>query len=170
MLVSADCARGQLPPCPGAWASPSSACWCSPCLDGPEVSSGAGNEGEVGDRELCRWVDWGTWVDWGDLGTPSSNSEPRPCCLLAREPRLCSHVMRPGRWWRCGRSRAGRKQWIPPGLPPSLSFSSVFWLFRCFRVSPLFSSLCVCAYKYVWIKLEPYHMYGFVSCIFHFTL
>ncbi|EPY72667.1 hypothetical protein CB1_106961003 [Camelus ferus] len=36
VLVSAESARGQLPPCPGEWAPPSSACWLSPCRDGPE--------------------------------------------------------------------------------------------------------------------------------------
>eukprot|EP00069_Balaena_mysticetus_P000686 bmy_14761T0 len=40
VLVNAECARGQLPPCPGAWALPSSACWRSPCRDGPEEEVG----------------------------------------------------------------------------------------------------------------------------------
>lgn len=163
VLVNAECARGQLTPCPGAWALPSSVCWRSPCRGGPEVSSGAGDGG------LWRWVGWGSWES-----PPATPRGSAPAGPQAGSPGFVPTLCARGGGGDAGDPEQAENSRSLPGLPPSLSFSSVFlllaFLSAAFLVSPLFSSLCVCAYKYILIKLEPYHRYCFVSCICHFTL
>lgn len=117
--------EGPLPPCPGAWAPPGSACWRLSCRDGPEVS---GRAQEVWGGDGAGWARYPE-----DLGVvPCNSTGLHPHWPQAREPRLCSHVMRPGRRWR---SWAGRKRRSSPGFPPSLfflCFSGLGFSFRCF--------------------------------------
>lgn len=99
-----------------------------------------------------RGGDGGFRCGWtGDLRTggpnSSSNSSRAQGCPSPEPgfvPTLCALLGGGER----ERSRAGRKTVDPPGLPPSLSpFPSVFLAFP--QPSSPFSSLCVCAYKYV---------------------
>lgn len=109
--------EGPLPPCPGAWAPPGSACWRLSCRDGPEVS-GRAQDGWGGDG-----AGWARYL--GDLGVvPCNSAGLRPLRPQAWEPRLCSNVMRPGRRWR---SWAGRKRRSSPWLPSLSLFPVFFW-------------------------------------------
>lgn len=97
----------------------------------------------------------------GDLGTPSSNPRSRALLPPSPEPRLCSHVgAPPGGGGDAGDPEQAEKQWIPPwlGFRPLSPFPCFSGFSAAFRVSPLFSSLCVCAYEICFDKIEPYHM------------
>lgn len=146
-----------LPPCPGAWAPPGCACWRWPCRHGPEVSGGA-REGRSGDGG-------------GELGSPGiwglCPATVRGCASAAPHPGIPGFVPT-----LCALGGAGG-----PGRAENSRPLSLFPLFFCSGLPfPLLSwslfsrqSLCVCSYKYILIKLEPYHRYSFVSCIFCFT-
>ena len=98
----------------------------------------------MGDGGLCRWVGWGTWVDWGTWGSPQQRGAVPLLSPPPGSPGFVPTLCAPGGGGDVGDPKQAENSGSLPGLPSSLSFSSVFLAFPLLSESRLFSPVFVC--------------------------